>query len=516
MKRILKLLTVTIILTIFLSACGQGNKENKDQSDQTNSQEEATILNIAATTGDAGYLTPYAHHPRQGAHRTKLIFDSMLERGEEGLIPWLAKSWDIDESGTDYTFYINEGVKWQDGKPMTAEDIKFSFEYYKVHPPVSDDLALGQNDYIKEINVIDDHTINIKVESPDASLLYKFGSARIIPKHIWEDVDDPTKFDAPEAIIGCGPYKLTQYNREQGAYELEAFEDYWGYKPAVDKIRFIPVSDPILAFENGEIDRVDLTPDILSKYQDDPEYKVIEKPGFWGYRILLNMENRPELKEKNLRQAIAHGIDKDELIEKVARGAAKPGSAGYLPIDHTFYNGGVKEYDFDIEKTKSLLDGEEYEISLLIGDSNEEVRIAELLKLNLEKAGIILNITSLDSKSRDAAVRSEDYEMVLYGHGGWGRDPDELRKQYTENNIPGYMNKEIERLAEEQLRAIDGDQRQDIVFQLQEAIAEEIPMIPLYNTTGHTAYRPEKYDGWKHIYDHHNIEHNKISYLEMK
>ncbi len=519
MKKSLKLLSLIVVFAMFLSACTQGNKENSESLNGVNqdaNQEEPLVLNLANTSGDAGYLTPYAHHPRQGAHRTKIIFDSMLERGEEGLIPWLAESWEIDDTGTNYTFYINKGVKWQDGEALTAEDIKFTFDYSKIYPPVADHLALSQDDYIKEINVLDDHTINIKVKSPDASLLERFGNVRILPKHIWENIDDPTKFDAPEALVGSGPYKLTEYNKEQGAYELEAFDDYWGYKPALDKIRFIPVSDPILAFESGEIDLVSLTPDILAKYQEDTNYKVLENPAFWGYRILLNMEKRPELKEKNIRQAIAHSIDKDELIEKMARGAAKPASPGYLPVDHTFYNEKVTDYAFDLEKAKTLLAGQEYEMSLLIGNSNPEVRIAELLKLNLEKAGITLNITSLDGKSRDAAIRSEDYEMVLYGHGGWGYNSDVLRQQYTQNKIPGYENSEIEKLAQDQLEAVDVAQRKDLIFELQEVIAEEIPMIPLYNTTGYTAHRPEKYDGWKQVFNHHNIEHNKISYVEMK
>lgn len=340
--------------------------------------------------------------------------------------------------------------------------------------------------------------------------------AVVLPKHIWENVDDPTKFDAPEAVIGSGPYKLTEYNKEQGAYEFEAYEDFWGYQPGAQKIRFIPVSDGILAFDNGEIDLVDVTPDILAKYQEDSTYKVVESPAFFGYRILLNMENRPELKDKNLRQAIAHSIDKEELIEKVGRGAGKPASPAYLSVDHEFYNDKIKDYAFDLEKAKSLLAGQEYEFSLLIGNSNPEVRIGELLKLNLEKVGITLNITSLDTKARDAAVKSGDYEMAIDNRGGWGNDPDVLRRSYTDNNIPGYENSEIEKLAQDQLKAIDVDERKEIIFELQEVIAEEIPTITLYNTTSYSAYVPEKYDGWKHVFNHHALAHNKISFVEMK
>lgn len=520
MKKNFKILSIIMIFILILSGCTKKdeNQESATSGDQESvSKVEELTLNLEGA--DWGNLTPYAHYYRgPGAYKMKLVFDSMLERGENGLIPLLAEKWDIDESGTDYTFYIREDVKWQDGKPMTTEDIKFSFNYYKEHPPVRDDLDLSRNDYIEEINLIDEHTINIKIESPDATLLERFGMARIIPKHIWENVDDPTKFDGPEAVIGCGPYKLIDYNMEQGAYKLEAFEDYWGSRPSADTIRFIPVSDPILAFENGDIDIVGVTPDILSKYQSDSKYKVIENPAFWGYRIIFNMESRPELKEKDIRQAMAYSIDKDELIEKVARGAGRLGSAGYLPFEHSMYNANVKKYDFDLEKAKGLLSGKEYEFSFLIGNSNEEVRIAELMKLNFEKVGIKLNIISLDTKSRDAAIKSGEYELVLTGHGGWGNDPDLLRERYNSEfkETPGYVNAEIDKISNEQLTASNLQKRKDLIFQLQEVIAEEIPMIPLYNTRGYTVYIPEKYDGWKHVFNHHEVTHNKISYLEME
>ncbi len=280
----------------------------------------------------------------------------------------------------------------------------------------------------------------------------------------------------------------------------------------------MPVSDSILAFENGDIDIAGVTPDILSKYQNDSKYKLIENPAFWGYRILFNMESRGELKDKNLRQAMAYSIDKDELVEKVARGAGKIASPGYLPVQHSFYNDNVKKYHFNLEKARTMLDGIEYEFDLLIGNSNAEVRIAELIKLNFEKVGIKLNITSLDTKSRDAAIKSGEYELVLNGHGGWGNDPDILRDRYNSQfkETPGYLNAEIDRLSNEQLLATDLEKRKDIVFELQEIIAEEIPILTLYNTSGYSVYRPEKYDGWKHVFNHHEVTHNKISFLEIQ
>lgn len=526
-----------VLLMFVLSGCSPkpaGEKQVAQVGEDTNNEaivkeeaeisDEPIILNLEG--GDWGYPTPYAHYSRgPGAYKMKLIFDSLIERGEDGLIPWLAESWDITDGGSVYTFKIREDVKWQDGEPMTTEDIKFSFEYYAQHPPVTDDLNISKDNFIEKIDVIDEHNIEIKVSEVDATLLERFGSARILPKHIWENVDDPIKFDGPEAVIGCGPYKLNSYDQEQGAYQLEAFEEYWGGKPKADLLQFIPVSDAILSFENNEIDLTEVTPDIVSKYQEDPQYTVIENPAFWGYKIVLNMDTVPEFKDKALRQAMAYGINREELVEKVARGAGKVASPGYLPTQHMWYNKDVKQYDYDLDKAKELIGDQTYKFTLLTGNSNAEVRIGELIKISLSNIGIELEIKSQDTKSRDAAVKGKDYEMVLTGHGGWGNDADILRKQYAQDdaqvasisgNIPGYNNEEINKTSKEQLLELNEGKRKEIIYHLQEVIAEEIPQIPLYNTSTYTVYRPGKYNGWKHVFNHHEVTHNKLSFVELK
>ena len=84
----------------------------------------------------------------------------------------------------------------------------------------------------------------------------------------------------------------------------------------------------------------------------------------------------------------------------------------------------------------------------------------------------------------------------------------------TANAIYGYNNEEINLLSQQQLVELDQDKRKELIFKLQELIAEDMPQIPLYNTTGYIVYRPEKYDGWRYMFDHHEVTHNKLSYLE--
>lgn len=513
------LLSLFLILMLIIQGCGT-NKNNATQKDGEKSK--GTVLKLEG--GDWGNPTPYAHYSRgPGAYKMRLIFDSLLERGNKGLIPWLAKEWEFSPDGKEYTFTLQDNVKWHDGKELTAEDVKFSLEYFAKHPPVSDSLNIKGKSFVEKAEVLDKNKIKIYTRKPNATVLDRMADIRIIPKHIWEKVEDPKKFNEQEALIGCGPYKLEEYKKEQGAYKFVAFKDYWGPKPKVDVLEFVPVSDPVLAFDKGEIDIVNITPDILSKYEDNKEFQVKQNPAFWGYRLIFNMKKVPEFKSKELRQAIAYAINKQELIDKVGRGAGKIASAGYLPEDHIWYNKDVKKYDFNIDKAKELLKGKKYSFNLLISNSKPELRISELIKIDLEKIGIDLNIKSIDMKSRDAAVKSGEYEMVLNGHGGWGNDADNLRNIYASDKdskkttgLPGYSNDKINELSQKQLIEMNEENRKNIIFELQKEIAEEVPQIPLYNTTEYTVYRPTKYDGWRYMFNHHSLTHNKLSYLDVK
>ncbi|NLV87508.1 MAG: diguanylate phosphodiesterase, partial [Clostridiales bacterium] len=238
----------------------------EEVQEEIQTPKEPVIISLAG--GDYGYPSPYLHYSRgPGSFKMQLVFDSLLERGEKGTIPWLAESYSVSEDGLTYSFKIREGVKWHDGKDMTPEDVKFSFEYQMENPPVSGiSTTLGKGDNIIESMSLDGNDFIVKVSQKNAAMLENLGSVRIIPKHIWENIDNPKEFTDEICGIGCGPYKITDYDKEQGAYKFEAFKDYWGQNHLVDEIRFVPVSDGILAFDKGEIDLTGITPDVYEKY----------------------------------------------------------------------------------------------------------------------------------------------------------------------------------------------------------------------------------------------------------
>ncbi len=511
----------TFVLLVFVCMGCSTTAVSKDAVESKVEKNEAKEeLVIRLQGGDYGLPNPYKHYSRgPGTAKMNFIYDSLIEKDENGNIPWIAKSWEVSEDGLNYTFEIEDNITWHDGEKLTVEDIKFTFDYYRDHSPVSNALISSGEYMIKRTEVIGDNKVEIIVNQANADNITKIGCMRIIPKHIWEDVEDPTNFEGKGNVMGCGPYIMTEYNPEQGIYRFEAFKDYWGLKQRVDAIEFVPVSDSVLDFENEEIDLISASPDILSRYENDGAYKVEKKSPYHTYKLMMNMGKREELLDVNVRKAIAYAIDRQDLIDKVERGFAVMGSMGYVPKVHPFYNKDVEQYIYNTEKSKELLNGKKFSFKMLVGNNEKEVKLAELMKLSLAEVGIDIEIKSVDSKARDSAAKEYNYELLLMHHGGLGADPGYLKDIYGSNGkgssaLPGYTNKEIEELAKQQQTELDEKKRKNMIFKLQELIADDVPLILLYSEDVHYVFRPEKYDGWMYRYDNFKTTHNKLSYLE--
>ncbi len=462
----------------------------------------------------------------------KYVFDSLLEINEEGYIPWLAEEWEISEDGKEHTVTLRTGVKWHDGRDLTVDDVVFSFQYYQEYPPVFIGEEITDKNFLTGIEAVNDSQVRFVTAEKSGTFYIEAGMMRIIPEHIWSVVDDPYDYTESEAAMGCGPFILTDYSQEHNSYRYEAFADYWGPQQAVDILELVPVSDVVLALENGDIDLARIPPDALSRFEDNPEFKVVSSSAFAGYLLSLNMNQNELFADPLFRQALAHAIDKDELVEKIARGAAKPGSAGILPVDHQWYNPQVKEYPYNLEQTEALLAETSYTndmvFELLVGEG-VEVRIGELLKEQLARAGITVNVVSADTKSRDSRVYEGNYELALLAMGSWGLDADWMRVRYLSMGTDseaggsatallganqGYSNEALDALFIEQKRETDQQARKERFFEIQELLALELPELTLYNGFYYYAYRPDHYDGWTFMFDHPVMEHAKLSFLE--
>lgn len=500
------------------------SKEEGDSQKRTESGHLVETLKLEGGT-DWGAPSPFLNASRgPGSAKMNMVFASLIDEDENGDIPWLAESWSIE--GNDYTFTLYGDTTFHDGEPLTTEDVAFSIDYFKEHTPVSNYLGTGDSFIVDHYTIVDDRTITITVKESEADTLTNVGSFVVIPKHVWESVEDPNTYTGDGYLTGSGAYMCTAYDGATGSYEFTAFDGFKGGKPAADRVLFVPVSDALLAFENGETDITSMPADLKDKYTSDSSIGIVDKANDMGYKLLINFEKCPDFLDLELRKAIYAALDRQAVVDKVFRGAGSVGSAGYVPEGSIYYNDKCIQYAYDPEAAKAAFDGKGYEITMLAADSGDDVSIAELIKLNLEAAGIKVNVAAYDSATRDEMVNSGDYEFALVGNGGWGNNPPKYMRTIfsdiskNKGGNPhsmgpiGYSNEAITKLAEDQMKEVDFEARKQMFKDLEALVSEEVPLIVVANKSSYSMYRKDYFDGWMKTYAYQQAEQNRLSFME--
>ena len=441
-KIIYKVLLFSIIGVMLLAslACNKnitadvpqpGSQITPQVEPETSTQIESYI--IADETGDWGYPSPYLRYSRgPGYIRMSFVFDTLIWKDEDSFIPALAKEWTYDETENTYTFVLQENAVWHDGEPVTAEDVAFTVEYVKSHPDPF--VTLVGPSGITEAVVIDDHTVKLCLETLYAPFLYEIaGVMAILPKHIWETVDDPMTFDGPEAVIGSGPYKLVDYDKAQGSYLYEAFEDYYQGKPVVDRLIFVKTGTEMInaALTQEEVQAASIKAEMVDALESEG-FVIVPSSYNWNAKLTINHQKEP-MNQKEFRQALAYAIDRQALVDVTQRGHGIPGSPCILPPDNRWYNPDIEQYDYNPDKAQQLIeglgytlngdgnftrDGEVLSLELITQTSYGFKEVGQFVKDSLEDVGIKVELMVLEGKSLDAKVEAWDFDLSVYGHGG--------------------------------------------------------------------------------------------------
>ena len=531
-------LATFMVIMMVMTAVGCGSHVNVDSTNdnvENNSQDNENevdkvsdgylveALKLEGGT-DWGTPNPFLNESRgPGTAKMRLVYASLLEKDEASDVSWLAESWGFE--GNDYTFTLFDNLTFQDGAPLTTEDVAFSIDYFKEYPPVSNSLGAGEKFIVDSYTIVDDKTITITVKEANADTLSNLGSFVIIPKHIWENVDDPYSYNGDGYLVGSGAYKCTEYDGATGSYEFTAYEGWVNGRQAAEKIQFVPVSDAILAFENGEIDITSIPADLMDNYLNDSSIGVVEKANDFGYKMLINYEKCPDFLDIKLRQAIYAALDRQSVVDNVFRGAGTIGSAGYVPEGSLYYNEDVIKYEYKPEEAKEVFEGKGYNITLLIADSGDDVSIGEIIKNNLEAVGMTVTVVAYDSATRDTIVNEGDYEFALVGNGGWGNNPPTyMRTLFSDESkfsgsnphsmgAIGYSSEEMTKLAEAQVYETDFQDRIKMFKDLEYLVSEEIPIFVIANKSSYSMYKKDYYDGWMKTYAYQQAEQNRLSYM---
>jgi len=445
---------------------------------------------------DWGYPSPFAFYSRgPGYLRMSFIFDTLTWKDEEGVIPWLADNWDVSEDGTEWIFTLHSGVAWHDGEPLTAEDVAFTFDYLKEHQesfqwswPV---------DKVARTEIVDERTVTLYLTEPIAGCHVDLvGSVPIIPKHVWENVEDPAKFTAEEAVIGTGPFKLVEYSKEEARYIYGANADYFKGSPAVDTLTFIKVENEALALETGTTDYASFWGkeiEAVQAFEDNENYGIIGGPSFWVLQMIFNTQKTP-FDDVELRRAVAHAIDREEIVEQVTHGGAIVASLGIISPFTDWHNPNLPVYEYDPAKAKAMLeDLGVTDLNLMLITTSGFAREAELVQADLAEIGIEVEVQTGDRSTIDGLLREGNFDLAINGHGGIA-NPAILRTPTWP--AESYSNDEYDQLYQQQASTVDEEARRELVWQLQAIIAEDLPVLTLWHPKMWTVYDASKLDTW--------------------
>lgn len=512
------ILGITAVASLVIASCGTTTKTEQN----TDGPKPARVEAVRLAGSNIGYPSPFAYSKGPGLAQTFLMFDSLLWKDASGkILPWLATDWKRSPDGKEWKFTLRNDVKWQDGKPFTAEDVAFSFDYITKGAAKSALGVIGAVP-VTEAVVTAPNEVVLRLDKPFAPFEEAVaGRVPIVPKHVWSTVADPAKYRDPAALVGTGPYKLSSWDETAGTYDYAANDSYWLGPPNVKRVQFVPAPNELLALQRGEIDiaNVTQTPDeVLAPLQKDPKYGLITANGEANTALHFNLSKGFPFDDKRFRQALAYTIDRNDLVKRILLGNGEAGSLGDVAPSSPWLAPGLPAYDQDISKAKALLDevglkdatadgvrdlpnGKPFTPELLITAS--QAKTGELIKEYLRAAGINLSIKSVDQTASDSATGEARFDLALVGYGAMGGDPDWLRQRLSSKvpsksflRIPGYNNPEFEAAAAKQLVALDPAERMTQVQTMQRVVAEDVPLISLSLPTRTAVFTKATFANW--------------------
>ena len=412
-----------------------------------------------------------------------LLFNGLTAHdGGNQVVSGLAKDWTFDEDTCTYTFHLEENVKWHDGEPFTAEDVKFTIEAI-MDPENGSENAPNYED-VEEISILDEHTISFRLAAPNVAFL-DYMTMAILPKHLLEgeDMQASAFFRAP---VGTGPYKLAGWDEGQ-AITLERNADYFKGAAQIEKIVFKIVPDDnakALQMQSGELTLAHLTPKDTENFLGKEGYDVYEMKTSDYRGILFNFHNPYWTENRDLIPAVCCAIDRQAILDAVVLGR---GVTAYGPLQRNIYNNeDVERYDYDPSRARSILEdagcvmgengfyernGQEVSFVISVG-AGDQVRLdmAQAAAQQLREVGVNCTVEV------PAKVDWGGQMAYLIGWGSPFDADDHTYKVFGTGkgaNYSGYSNPQVDRYLTEARQSDDPAVRKEAYANFQTALAED-------------------------------------------
>ncbi len=515
-------LTTTVAVSALALALGMTSVTAQETLDPKAKQGGAITITYK---DDVATLDPAIGYDWQNWSMIKSLFDGLMdyEPGTTKLRPELAESYEISPDGKTFTFKLRKGVKFHNGREMTAEDVKYSLDRVtnpKTQSPGAgffasingyDDVAGGKSESLSGVTVVDPSTVKIELSRPDATFLHvmAINFSHVVPK---EEVE---KYGADfgKHPVGTGAYKMAEWTLGQRLV-FERNADYWNKGlPYIDKITFEIGQEPIVALlrlQNGEVDVPGdgIPPAKFQEVMADPEQKarVVEGGQLQTGYVTMNTTMAP-FDNVKVRQAVNMAINKDRIV-KLINNRAVPANQP-LPPSMPGYDKAFTGYAFDVEKAKALLgeaghpDGFETELFVMNTDPNP--RIAQAIQQDLAAIGIKASIQSLAQANVIAAGGEKDGAPMIWSGGmAWIADFPDPSNFYGPIlgcggavqggwNWSWYCNKELDEKAAAADSIVDpakAEERAKLWSDIYAKIMADAPWAPVFNEQRFTMKSP--------------------------
>ncbi len=397
------------------------------------------------------------------------IFEGLTRFASDGsIIAGLAKSWEISDDGLVYTFALNEGVKFHDGTTMDAEDVKFSLERTQGEDSQNAQKALYEG--IASVDVVDATTVSITLSEPNGSFLFNlaWGDAVIVAPESIEDIKTNP--------IGTGPFTFT--NWVQGdQITITKYPDYWGTPAILEMATFKFISDPTAAFAAVMAEDVDAfpgfpAPENLPQFDADPRFTVLIG-STEGETILSTNNKMPPFDNVKVREALAHAIDRQAIIDGAMFGYGTPIGTHFAPHNPAYLDLTANS-NYDPELSKKLLaeagfpDG--FTTTLKLPPPSYARRGGEIIAAQLAEVEITAEISNLEwAQWLEQVFRGKDFGLTIVSH----TEPMDIGIYARPDYYFQYDSAAFQGLMADLNSATDPDERTRILQAAQTMISEE-------------------------------------------
>ncbi len=425
-----------------------------------------------------------------------LLFDGLTRLDDQSRrVPQLAASWDMPDAQT-YVFHLREGFRFADGQPLTATDVKATYD--AVLDPRTLSPKLQALEPIDQVEVLDALTIRFRLRHPFAPFLNETGLGILSARQV---STAPTKpLAQPD---GSGPFRLREFVPDEKVVMArnEAYPLGW---PHLAGVVFTVIPDAVarlLELKRGTLDLVQngIEPDALDWLRRQPNVEVATSPGTSFQYLGINLRD-PHLSDVRVRKAIAHAIDRNAIVQTILKGLATP-ATGLLPPTHWAYSARVPAYAYNPKLAKQLLDAAghpdpdgdgplpRFRLSYKTTTVELRRRIAEVLQEQLAQVGIALDIRNYEWATFYNDIKRGNFQLYSLAWVGV-EDPDIYYLTCHSSQLPpqgnnrGYFEEAtIDSLTETARRTTDQEERHRLYAEVQHRLGQLLPIIPLWWTT---------------------------------